>query len=284
MLLLPVLSAVALLLASAAHADGTETPAETAALAAQRSSSCTRSSVVLPGVEVLLADSVHLVRGRRVGLLTNHTGVDRCGRRTVDLLVATPGVQVVALFAPEHGLTGTARGGAVIRSGRDSASGVRGGLALRRAAGAHRRHAARRGRAALRRAGRRRARLHVRLDDGARDALGRRGGQAGARARPAEPDPRRPRGRRSDRAALPHDHRAPPGADPLRPHAGRAGALARRRRSRARHGGRGAHARLPAEPLVRRDRDPVGRAVARTSATRRPRCSTRGWCSSRRPT
>jgi uncharacterized protein YbbC (DUF1343 family) len=43
----------------------------------------------------------------------------------VDLLVATPGVNVVALFAPEHGLTGTARGGAVIRSGRDSASGVR---------------------------------------------------------------------------------------------------------------------------------------------------------------
>jgi uncharacterized protein YbbC (DUF1343 family) len=43
----------------------------------------------------------------------------------VDLLVATPGVEVVALFAPEHGLTGTARGGAVIRSGRDSASGVR---------------------------------------------------------------------------------------------------------------------------------------------------------------
>jgi uncharacterized protein YbbC (DUF1343 family) len=86
---------------------------------------CVRSGAVLPGVEVLLADSVHLVRGRRVALLTNHTGVDRCGRRTVDLLVATPGVEVVALFAPEHGLTGAARGGAVVRSGRDSASGVR---------------------------------------------------------------------------------------------------------------------------------------------------------------
>jgi uncharacterized protein YbbC (DUF1343 family) len=68
---------------------------------------------------------VHLIRGRRVALLTNHTGVDRCGRRAVDLLVATPGVEVVALFAPEHGLAGTAQGGAVIRSGRDSASGVR---------------------------------------------------------------------------------------------------------------------------------------------------------------
>jgi uncharacterized protein YbbC (DUF1343 family) len=92
---------------------------------AQRPTSCNHPGAVLPGVEVLLADSVHLIRNRRVALLTNHTGVDRCGRRTVDLLVSTPGVQVVVLFAPEHGLTGSARGGAVIRSGRDSASGVR---------------------------------------------------------------------------------------------------------------------------------------------------------------
>ena len=123
------LAAVALLLASAAHAAGadpTDSAADPGAVpAARRPTSCTRPGAVLPGIEVLLADSVHLVRGRRVGLLTNHTGVDRCGRRTVDLLVATPGVEVVALFAPEHGLTGTAQGGAVIRSGRDSASGVR---------------------------------------------------------------------------------------------------------------------------------------------------------------
>ena len=105
------IAAGALLLASAAQPD--------------RAGSCTRPGAVLPGIEALLADSVHLVRGRRVALLTNHTGVDRCGRRTVDLLVATPGVEVVVLFAPEHGLTGAARGGAVIRSGRDSASGVR---------------------------------------------------------------------------------------------------------------------------------------------------------------
>jgi uncharacterized protein YbbC (DUF1343 family) len=127
----PVLAVVALLLSSAAHAaraDRTDRAAGRGAgavPAARPPASCTRPGAVLPGIEVLLADSIHLVRGRRVGLLTNHTGVDRCGRRTVDLLVATPGVQVVALFAPEHGLTGAARGGAVIRSGRDSASGVR---------------------------------------------------------------------------------------------------------------------------------------------------------------
>jgi len=92
--------------------------------ASAQSTPCAAAAAVRPGLEVLLADSVHLVRGRRVGLVTNHTGLDRCGRRAVDLLVATAGVRVVALFAPEHGLSGAARGGAVVRSGRDSASGV----------------------------------------------------------------------------------------------------------------------------------------------------------------
>ena len=127
----PAIAAVALLLASAAHPervgrqDGAAAPGEGTPPVARRSAACSRAGAVLPGIEVLLGDSGHLVRGRRVALLTNHTGVDRCGRRTVDLLVATPGVEVVALFAPEHGLSGAARGGAVIRSGRDSASGVR---------------------------------------------------------------------------------------------------------------------------------------------------------------
>ena len=92
--------------------------------ASAQSAPCAAEGAVRPGLEVLLADSVHLVQGKRVGLVTNHTGLDRCGRRAVDRLVATPGVRVVALFAPEHGLSGAARGGAVIRSGRDSASGV----------------------------------------------------------------------------------------------------------------------------------------------------------------
>src|SRR5574341_1981982 len=69
---------------------------------------CAGSGVaqVRPGIEVLLADSFHLVRGRRVGLLTNHTGVDRQGRRDVDLLLAA-GVAVTTLFTPEHGFRGT---------------------------------------------------------------------------------------------------------------------------------------------------------------------------------
>jgi uncharacterized protein YbbC (DUF1343 family) len=80
---------------------------------------------VIPGVEVLLTDSLHLIRGKRVGLLTNHSGRDRSGRSTIDLLFKAPGVKLTALFAPEHGIRGAARAGARIESSVDSATGVR---------------------------------------------------------------------------------------------------------------------------------------------------------------
>ena len=60
---------------------------------------------VRPGIEVLLADSVHLVAGKRVALLTNQTGVDRAGRRDVDLLRGSA-ARLSFLFSPEHGLRG----------------------------------------------------------------------------------------------------------------------------------------------------------------------------------
>lgn len=62
---------------------------------------------VRPGIEVLVQDSLDLVRDRRLGLLTNHTGIDRAGRRDVDVLRAAPGVRLVVLFSPEHGFRGT---------------------------------------------------------------------------------------------------------------------------------------------------------------------------------
>lgn len=67
---------------------------------------------VRPGISVLLEDSLHLVRGKRVGLLTNQTGVDERGRSDVELLTRDPRarearVRLVTLFAPEHGLRGT---------------------------------------------------------------------------------------------------------------------------------------------------------------------------------
>jgi uncharacterized protein YbbC (DUF1343 family) len=80
---------------------------------------------VLPGLEVLLRDSLHLVRGKRVGFITNHTSVTADGRSGVDVLHEAREVELVALFAPEHGLRGTAHGGEWIASGRDTRTGVR---------------------------------------------------------------------------------------------------------------------------------------------------------------
>lgn len=63
-------------------------------------------AVVRPGIEVLLSDSMELVRGRRIGLVTNQSGVDARGRRDLDLLIGA-GLRVTAVFAPEHGLRGS---------------------------------------------------------------------------------------------------------------------------------------------------------------------------------
>ena len=67
---------------------------------------------VRPGISVLLDDSIKLVSGKRVALITNQTGVDERGRRSIDLLASDPramaaGVKLVRLFAPEHGARGT---------------------------------------------------------------------------------------------------------------------------------------------------------------------------------
>ncbi len=61
---------------------------------------------VLPGIDVLRRDQFRLLAGRRVGLITNHTGVSRNGTRTATLLHQAPQVKLVALFSPEHGLKG----------------------------------------------------------------------------------------------------------------------------------------------------------------------------------
>jgi uncharacterized protein YbbC (DUF1343 family) len=61
---------------------------------------------VLTGIDVLVRDRFAQLAGRRVGLVTNHTGRSRDGSSTAALLQAAPGVQLVALFSPEHGLAG----------------------------------------------------------------------------------------------------------------------------------------------------------------------------------
>jgi uncharacterized protein YbbC (DUF1343 family) len=91
-------------------------------LAAQPAPS--RPGAVVPGIEVLLRDSLHLVRGKRVGLITNHSGRDRSGTSSINLLSRAPGVRLTALFAPEHGIRGEARAGERIAATVDSATGV----------------------------------------------------------------------------------------------------------------------------------------------------------------
>jgi uncharacterized protein YbbC (DUF1343 family) len=59
---------------------------------------------VLTGIDVLVRDGFRALRGRRLGLITNGSAVDRLGRRTVDRLHGAPGVELLALFSPEHGL------------------------------------------------------------------------------------------------------------------------------------------------------------------------------------
>lgn len=79
---------------------------------------------VRPGIEVLLEDSLHLVENIRVGLITNHTGVDRAGRSTIDRLAGAEAVDLVALFSPEHGIRGAAEAGERIDSGYDALTGL----------------------------------------------------------------------------------------------------------------------------------------------------------------
>jgi uncharacterized protein YbbC (DUF1343 family)/CubicO group peptidase (beta-lactamase class C family) len=74
------------------------------------------------GLDVLAAEGFARLQGRRVGLVTNQTGVDAQGRRGVDLLAGAPGVKLVALFAPEHGLAGQAD--TKVPHERDAATGL----------------------------------------------------------------------------------------------------------------------------------------------------------------
>ncbi|HKR58516.1 MAG TPA: exo-beta-N-acetylmuramidase NamZ domain-containing protein [Pyrinomonadaceae bacterium] len=63
---------------------------------------------VLTGIDVLARDRFKQVAGLKLGLVTNHTGRDRQGKQTIDVLKNAPGVQLTALFSPEHGIRGQA--------------------------------------------------------------------------------------------------------------------------------------------------------------------------------
>jgi len=82
------------------------------------------SVVVRPGIDVLVSDSFHLVEGRRVGLITNRSGVGSDGRSSIDILYELPGVELTALFAPEHGIRGDIGEGRDIDDAVDERTGL----------------------------------------------------------------------------------------------------------------------------------------------------------------
>jgi uncharacterized protein YbbC (DUF1343 family) len=82
-----------------------------------------RNGSVLTGIDVLESQDFAILKGKRVGVVTNQTGVDSSGRRTIDLLAHAPGVQLTAIFSPEHGVTGEVDT-THIGNSRDAATGI----------------------------------------------------------------------------------------------------------------------------------------------------------------
>ncbi|MDR3678210.1 MAG: DUF1343 domain-containing protein [Acidobacteriota bacterium] len=83
-----------------------------------------RNGSVKTGIDVLAAGHFAALAGKNVGLITNSSGRAGDGSRTLDLLQHAPGVKLVALFSPEHGLAGSAAEGAKVDSSRDAATGL----------------------------------------------------------------------------------------------------------------------------------------------------------------
>lgn len=79
---------------------------------------------VKPGIEVLRDNGFAQLQGKRVGLITNPTGIDNNFKSTVDILHEAPGVTLTALFAPEHGVRGDVHAGDNVENMVDPATGV----------------------------------------------------------------------------------------------------------------------------------------------------------------
>jgi uncharacterized protein YbbC (DUF1343 family) len=99
------------------------TPARESAPAA-RTTTVDSAAAVRPGIETFLADVPAALRGKRVGLITNHTGIDRARTPDIDLIARHPDLRLVALLAPEHGIRGDVEAGEQIRDDVDPRTGV----------------------------------------------------------------------------------------------------------------------------------------------------------------
>ncbi|MGZ3494419.1 MAG: exo-beta-N-acetylmuramidase NamZ domain-containing protein, partial [Thermodesulfobacteriota bacterium] len=77
---------------------------------------------VQTGIDVLAAEKFNSLRGLRVGLITNHSGIDSTGKRTVDLFYKSRDLKLAAIFSPEHGFSGKAEG--KVSSTKEALTGV----------------------------------------------------------------------------------------------------------------------------------------------------------------
>jgi len=118
------LSRVLLLVAACAV-----TPAPTPATLANQSLRAgvtprTTAPPVRPGIETFLANVPRALRGKRVGLITNNSGIDRLRNTDIDLIAKHKDLKLVALLAPEHGIRGTVEAGEQIVDETDPVTGV----------------------------------------------------------------------------------------------------------------------------------------------------------------
>jgi len=87
--------------------------------------SCTlRSQSVETGLEMLVRSKFEILLGKRVGLITNPTGVNRELQSCVDIIFDAPGVKLTALYGPEHGVRGEFTAGEIIGSSADPTTGL----------------------------------------------------------------------------------------------------------------------------------------------------------------
>ncbi len=100
------------------------TPAPAPSTDSTADAAATPATAVRPGIEVFLADVPSALRGKRVGLITNHSAIDRAGNMDIDLIAKHPDLRLVALLAPEHGIRGDAAAGAKIENEIDQKTGI----------------------------------------------------------------------------------------------------------------------------------------------------------------
>ena len=82
------------------------------------------TALIRPGIEVFLGDLPAAVRGKRIGLIANHSAIDRSRVSDIDLIAQHKDLKLVALLAPEHGIRGDAPAGAKIQNEVDPKTGI----------------------------------------------------------------------------------------------------------------------------------------------------------------